>query len=112
MSTVTENVVESGSDTGMYSEDDFLNLARTYNDAKTKALVNAVSRCDSLDDAIAIVTTAWGMFEHASQEGSGYTPGASLGFGSDSAAVIADKIMGIGNSVSTTRKALSDLGKK
>jgi hypothetical protein len=107
MSTVTENV-SSGSDT-CFDEDTFLSLAQAYREDRT--IVNAASKYDSLDDAIAALSSVWELLQSARENGSGYTPGTSLGFGSDSAAVIAEKIMGIGTTVGATRKALADVGK-
>jgi hypothetical protein len=83
--------------------------ARIYKNAKR--LVDAASSCDSLDDAIAILMEAWGVLERQSEEGGGYTPDKYLGFGSDSAAVIADKLLGRNTTVGATRKSFANMGK-
>lgn len=74
-------------------------------------IVNAASRYDNLDDAIKSLRETWAMFEAQVEDGGGFTPEASLGFGSDNAAVIAETILGIRNTVGTTRKQLKALGK-
>lgn len=107
MSTVSQEV-QSGSDT-CFDEGSFLSLAQAYRE--NRAIVNAASKYDSRDDAIAALSSVWDLLVNARDTGSGYTPGASLGFGSDSAAVISEKIMGIGTTVGATRKALADVGK-
>lgn len=74
------------------------------------ALVNAASKCDSLDDAIAELKDAWKVLEAQVEAGAGYTPDRELGFGSDNAAVIAESILGRRNSVGETRKSFKKLG--
>lgn len=76
-----------------------------------RQIVNAASKYDSVDDAIAALKSAWGELEKQSRDGAGYTPDVALGFGSDNAAVIADKILGRGTTVSATRKAFGAMGK-
>jgi len=76
-----------------------------------KRIIDAASRYDNLDDAIAGLREAWGQLEVQSDKGSGYTPDRALGFGSDNAAVIADSLLGRRNGVSATRKAFNELGK-
>jgi len=76
-----------------------------------KRIVDAASGYDTLDDAIAALTEAWEVLERQIEEGAGYTPDKSLGFGSDNAAVIAESLLGRRNSVGATRKAFNALGK-
>jgi hypothetical protein len=94
--------VEFGSDT-------FRENARGY--AEHKRLVDAASRYDSLDDAIAAVTDIWERLESQVADGGGYTPSTDLGFGSDNASQIASAILGRKTSVTQTRKAFASLGK-
>jgi len=83
--------------------------AAVYHGAKR--IVDAASGYDSLDDAIAALTTAWEVMESQAESGAGYTPDRELGFGSDSAAVIAESILGRRNTVGATRKAFNAMGK-
>lgn len=83
--------------------------AAVYHGAKR--IVDAASGYDSLDDAIAALTEAWEVLERQIEEGAGYTPDKSLGFGSDNAAVIAESLLGRRNSVGATRRAFNALGK-
>ena len=76
-----------------------------------KRMVDAASKYDSLDDAVAGLTEAWNILESQSESGAGYTPDRELGFGSDNAAVIAESLLGRRNSVGATRKSFNDLGK-
>jgi hypothetical protein len=76
-----------------------------------KRVVDGASSYDNLDDAIAGLTEAWKALEAQVESGSGYTPDAKLGFGSDNAAVIAESILGRRNSVGSTRKQFNALGK-
>lgn len=79
--------------------------------AGAKRLVDAASSCDNLDDAIATLTAAWKALETQAKNGSGYTPDREMGFGSDNAAVIAESLIGVRNTVGTTRKLFNALGK-
>lgn len=76
-----------------------------------KRIVDAASRYDNIDDAKAGLDAAWEVLEAQVEKGSGYTPDAALGFGSDNAAVIAESLLGRRNSVGATRKSFNDLGK-
>lgn len=104
--TVAESDVDVKSDFGA---DDFVETARTYRGAKR--LIDAVSGYDSLDDAIAILKEAHAALECQSEMGGGYTPPVEMKFGSDSAAVIADKLLGRSKTVGATRTAFAGLGK-
>ena len=79
--------------------------------AKNKQIIDACSRYDSVDDAIAALTEVWAALEKQVVKGAEYTPAADLGFGSDNAAVIAESLLGRRNSVGATRKAFKELGK-
>lgn len=76
-----------------------------------KGMIDAASKFDSVDDAIATLTEAWGVLESQVEEGAGYTPDRELGFGSDNAAVIAESLLGRRNTVGATRKSFNNLGK-
>ncbi len=76
-----------------------------------RRIVDGASGYDNLDDAIAGLTQAWEALEAQIESGAGYTPDSKYGFGSDNAAVIAESILGRRNSVGSTRKQLSALGK-
>ena len=101
-SDATGTAVEFGSDT-------LIENARRYKDAKR--MVDAASRYDSKDDAIAALTEVWDMLVGQMESGGGYTPDKALGFGSDNAAVIAAKLLGRNTSVGQTRKSFALLGK-
>ena len=96
-----------------FGQAEFVGVAKSYaTDNKVKRLVDALSalkddREDGLSNALGIIAD----FESMSENGSGYTPGAELGFGSDNASTIADKILGRSTSAGETRKSLVKLGK-
>ncbi len=101
------------STTVTFGQAEFVGVAQKYAaDSKAKRLVDALSafkddREDGLSTALGIIADLELMSEH----GSGYTPGAELGFGSDNAATVADKILGRSTSAGETRKSLVKLGK-
>ena len=76
-----------------------------------KAIMDAASRYDNVDDAIAALKETWATFESQIENGSGYTPDRELGFGSDNAAVIGETIVGRRQTVGATRRSLRELGK-
>lgn len=96
-----------------FGQAEFVGVAQAYaSDNKVKRLVDALAalkddRENGLSDALGILAD----FESMSEDGSGYTPGTELGFGSDNAATIADKILGRSTSAGETRKSLVKLGK-
>ena len=92
-----------------FGQTEFLANAVIYR--TSKRIVDACSGFDSLDDAIASLTTAWNALESQVEEGGAYTPDRELGFGSDNAATIAETLMGLRNSTGATRKAFTNLGK-
>lgn len=92
-----------------FGSDQFLGNAVLY--AESKRMIDAASRYDSLDDAIAALTTTWGALESQIKDGAGYTPDSSLGFGSDNATVIAESLLGRRATVGAIRKAFANMGK-
>lgn len=77
-----------------------------------KRIVDACSGYDNVEDAKAGLDEAWKALEAQVENGGGFTPSADLGFGSDNAAVIAESLMGLRNTVGTTRKQFAAMGKK
>lgn len=102
---------------GTFTDTDFDAVASAYGaddkGAKFKRLVDAVAAIgvDEREDHLSRVDDLIGLLDRMSREGTGYTPPSGKGFGSDNAAVIADKILGKAQSVGATRKAFSDWGK-
>ena len=92
---------------------EFVGAAQAYAaDNKVKRLVDALTGLkDDREDGLSAALGIIGKFEDMSEHGSGYTPGAELGFGSDNAGTIADKILGRSTSAGETRKSLVKLGK-
>lgn len=74
-------------------------------------LIDAASRYDTVDDAVKCLRETWKVLEAQVEEGLGFTPDSTLGFGSDNAAVIAESLLGRRNSVGETRKSFKKLGK-
>lgn len=110
MSTSVVHKSESAVETSVeFGAENLLVNARSY--ANAKRIVDAASGYDSLDDAKAALTDAWHRMESQIDEGGKYTPPIELGFGSDSASVIAETILGRRNSVGATRKAFASMGK-
>lgn len=87
---------------------EFLVVAKKYKDAKR--IQDAASVYDSLDDAIAALTEVWEALENQAENGTGYTPDRAMGFGSNSAAVIAESLLGQRPTVGAIRKAFAGLG--
>jgi len=92
-----------------FGERDFLANAVLYNEHKR--LVDAMSRYDSLDEAIAALTKVHAGLTDQSENGAGYTPDSALGFGSENASIIADTILGNRATTGAIRKAFATLGK-
>jgi hypothetical protein len=86
-------------------------IANAANYRANKKIVDAASGYDNVEDAIRCLKAAWEAMEVQAKEGSGYTPKPEVGFGSDSAAVIAETILGRRTTPGTTRKLFSGLGK-
>lgn len=76
-----------------------------------KRIMDAASGYDSLDDAKAALDLVWTTMERQVEEGGGFTPPVDAGFGSSSASVIGESILGQRQTVGATRKALNELGK-
>ncbi len=107
MSTAT--AVESKGTSTDFGADDLILNAVSYR--ANKGMVDAASKYDNVDDAIAGLKQAWSLLESQVENGAGFTPDVKLDFGSDNARVIAESLMGLRNSVGSTRKAFKDLGK-
>jgi hypothetical protein len=111
MSTSTATGTETFTDT------DFDAVASAYGadseGAKFKRLVDAIASIgvDQREDHLTRVDELIGRLENMSANGSGHTPPSGKGFGSDNAAVIADKILGKAQTVGATRTAFSNWGK-
>ncbi len=102
------------SDTAVtFGQAEFVGTAQAYAaESKVKRLVDALCGCkDDREDHLSAALGVIASFESMSENGSGYTPGAELGFGSDNAGTIADKILGRSTSAGETRKSLVKLGK-
>ncbi len=104
--TIAESTTASGTEFGSA---EFIRNAVSY--AEHKALVNAASKYDNLDDAQAALSTVWTALVEQSQQGGGFTPSVELGFGSDNAAQIASALIGQRSRVTDTRKAMVAVGK-
>lgn len=77
-----------------------------------RSLVNAASKYDSFDAAVAALTEVWEAMTYQKVNGASYTPAAELGFGSNNASQIACAVMGETTSLSEVRKALVALAPK
>jgi hypothetical protein len=108
--------------TGAVTESEFDQTMRAYGadgkGTKFTRLVDAVAAiCDDCTDerelggVIGRVQSLITNLDNLVQHGEGYTPPKSAGFGSDNAATIAEKLLGIGQSAGETRKAAKDWGK-
>lgn len=76
-----------------------------------KRLIDAASRYDSVDDAVAGLKVAWETLEAQIEKGASFTPPVEDGFGSDNAAVIAESLLGRRQTVGAVRKSFATLGK-
>lgn len=94
-------------------QEEFIGVAKAYGaDSKIKRVIDALcSAKDDREDVLSSALAVIAQFENLSEHGSGYTPDASLGFGSDNAATIADKLLGKSTSAGETRKSLAKMGK-
>ena len=109
MTTVTAVKNDAQGTSTEFGQDEFLANAVTYR--THKRIADACSGYDSLDDALAGLKTVWEALQSQVEDGADYTPPVKLNFGSDNARVIAETLMGIRNTVGSTRKAFKDLGK-
>ncbi len=92
-----------------YNKAKFLQTAAVYR--RNKQIVDAASRFDNIEDAITGLKEAYEALENQIEHGGEYTPSRDLGFGSDSATVIAESLLGRRGTVTETRKAFAKLGK-
>lgn len=100
--------------TKTFTGEDFSRVASQYvQSPKVRKLVDAlcVGSANDRADALAEAQEIIGLLEKMSDNGSGYTPHVELGFGSDNAAVIADKILGRSASPAETRRSFVKVGR-
>ncbi len=100
-------------DSGTLTADQFVVNAGLYNQsAKLRRVFDAVMACgcDNVQDTIAHVERVRDELIAQSEKGSGYTPDKALGFGSESAAAIADSLLGRRASTGEVRKAFAKVG--
>jgi hypothetical protein len=83
--------------------------ARAY--SEHKRIVDAASKYDSLDDAVAALTDVWNVLETQIVDGGKFTPSIDLGFGSDNCSQIGAAILGRRTSITATRKTLAAMGR-
>ena len=107
--TVVAPSKESKGTSEGFGADELLVNAVSYR--ANKAIVDAASKYDSVDDAIASLRDSWAKLQSQSDNGAGFTPDVKLGFGSSNSREIAEGIMGTRATVASTRKAFRDLGK-
>ena len=96
-----------------YDQADFAETARLYGGTpKVRRIVDAIlgSKLDK-DDNLASALEVIERLVVQAEVGSAYTPDKAMGFGSDNAATIAEKLLGIQNSPGETRKAFATVGK-
>jgi hypothetical protein len=95
-----------------FGAEQFIGLATDYaSDNKVKRVVDALcSASDNREDVLAAALQIIGRLEAMSDNGSGYTPDNSLGFGSDNAATIADTLLGRRASAGEVRKRFKKIG--
>ncbi len=102
----------------VFTDVEFDSVAQRYGadtkGAKFRRLVDAIAALgvDEREDNLSRVETLIGQLQTMRDHGAGYTPPSTKDFGSDNAAVIAEKILGQTQTVGACRKAFSDWGKK
>lgn len=108
--TMVEDVVDIGA-SEEFGVDNLRANAAVY--LKHRRLIDAVSaaKYETPADAVKAIDEVVAVLMAQIENGSGYTPDRSLGFGSDNAAQIAEKILGLGTSDATARKQFAALGK-
>lgn len=80
--------------------------------ASVKRLVDALNGCgDNVEDDLSVALECRTALEDMAENGAGYTPDVSLGFGSDNSATIGSKILGRSTTAGATRKAFAKIGK-
>jgi hypothetical protein len=114
----TESVaVVKGTGSEKFTDAQFDEVASAYggdeDGAKFKRLYDACAAIgiDELGQAMSRVDNLTLLLNNMAENGQGHTPPSGKGFGSDNAAVIAEKILGRAQTVGATRKAFSDWGK-
>lgn len=90
-----------------FNRADFLRAAEVYRDHKR--LIDAMSGCDNLEDAIAKLREAHTIIADMVERGAEYTPGVDLGFGSDNAKTIGEVLLGMRPTTGAVRKAFVKL---
>lgn len=99
--------------TEAFTGEDFRTNAGVYNaSAKLRRAFDAMIACgvDKIDDTVAHIRNVVAALEAQSENGAGYTPDKSLGFGSENAASIADALLGKRPSTSALRSLFAKAG--
>lgn len=104
---------------GTFTDTEFDQIAHLYGadsgGAKFRRLFDSIVAIAQTDverqDVLSRVDGLIERLESMHADGSGYTPPSGKGFGSDNAATIAEKLLGIAPTVGAARKAFSDWGK-
>ena len=96
-----------------FGAEQFIGAAsRCTSDKKVWRVVVALCAAkDDREDILSQALDAIKNLEGMSENGAAYTPDRSLGFGSDNAATIADKLLGRTTTVGETRKHFAKIGK-
>lgn len=108
-SPVTSPVTDSEFDQAMKAYGAITKITRVFD--------SVAASCDDcreerdLGNVIGQVNSLISQLDHLVQNGEGYTPPKNAGFGSDNAATIASKLLGIGQSAGDTRKSAKKWGK-
>jgi hypothetical protein len=105
MSTATE--------TGTFTVEQFIENAAAYNKSvKLRRAFDAVMACgyDSIEDTVAHIETVKDALLGQSENGDGFTPEKSLGFGSENGASIADTLLCKRGTVGAIRTAFAKVG--
>ena len=79
-------------------------------DAVASGMTGAKPKYDSLDDAWSQLSEVFEVLRAQVDNGVGYTPSRDLGFGSDNASQIAEALIGLRQTVGSTRTAFRKLG--
>lgn len=110
---MSTTVVNQKSETAKrsFGAEDFKSVCKLYADRKTKRLVDAVSACDNIEQAISKVRTCWDALQSMADNGAGYTPPDNEGWQGMSAQAISLALMGLRPDTGQIRKAVSNFGK-
>ena len=101
-------------ETGTFTSANFVENARIYNDsAKLRRAFDAVMACgcDNVEDTVAHIENVRELLVAQSENGSGFTPEKTLGFGSENGASIADSLLGNRTGAGTIRTKFANVGK-